>query len=101
MIKDLRSDSRWRIIGPMSEPVATFYADLDFKIDVYRSGTTWTSIVEGDRRDVVPGAPVVMADEDDAFEATVTDIDSVGPHVRIHWDRPVSISGINRQHAPA
>ena len=71
----------------MREPVAVFFADLNPSVDEWQSGTTWTELLRGDRTAVAPGSPIVVTDDDDAFEATVTELTSVGPHLVSHWDR--------------
>ena len=75
------------------EPVAVFFADLNLSVDEWQSAATWAELQHGKRDDVVPGAPVVVTDEEDAFAATVTEITPVGPHLVVHWDRPVEVPG--------
>lgn len=76
----------------VNEPVAVFYADLNLTIDQWQSGALWADLTSGSRADVVPGAPIIVTDDDDAFLATVTEITSVGPHLVVHWDRRVALS---------
>ena len=83
----------------MSAPVAVFFADLNLSVDESQSGTTWTELLTGDRRNVVPGSRIVVTDDDDAFEATVTELTSVGPHLVVHWDHKVPVPG-KEQPAP-
>jgi hypothetical protein len=75
----------------MRGPVAVFFADLNLSVDDWQSDTTWTKLLTGDRNAVVPGSPIVVTDDDDAFEATVTELTSVGPHLVVHWDRTVPV----------
>ena len=79
------------IIMAMREPVAVFFADLNLSVDEWQSGTTWTELFSGDRNAVVPGSPIVVTDDDDAFEATVTELNSVGPRMVVHWARAVPV----------
>ncbi len=71
----------------MHAPVAVLYADLNLRVDDWQSGASWVNLQSGLREDVVPGAPVVVTDGDDAFLATVTELTAAGPHFAIHWDR--------------
>ncbi|MGA9147192.1 MAG: hypothetical protein WBZ04_06505 [Candidatus Nanopelagicales bacterium] len=74
------------------EPVAVIFADLDFAVDEYRSGSTWDlGLLSGAQADVVPGAPIVVTDTSQAFLSTVTDIDDIGVRFAIQWDRPCPI----------
>lgn len=74
------------------EPVAVIFADLDFAVDEYRSGSTWDlGLLSGAKADVVPGAPIVVTDTSQAFLATVTDVDDLGARFAIQWDRPYAV----------
>jgi hypothetical protein len=68
------------------------YADLGSTIGYGLVATVWESgLITGERRQIEPGAQVIVTDGEDAYWATVDHLDLLGPIFRIHWDQPVEV----------